>query len=59
MPIIAYLALYGEKALKNIKKNLEKNIKYLGLNENSTAEEVPEVITIIFNQIAKKCTKKT
>ncbi|WP_202968683.1 transposase [Peptoniphilus porci] len=35
-----------------------KVVKYLGLNENSTAEEVLEVVTTVFNQTAKECADK-
>lgn len=35
-----------------------KVIECLGLNENSTAEEVLEVVRMFFNQIAKECTDK-
>ncbi|WP_455258833.1 transposase, partial [Peptoniphilus asaccharolyticus] len=35
-----------------------KAIKHLGLNENSTAEEVLEVVRTVFNSIAKECIDK-
>lgn len=46
-------------SIENYQEKLRiKVIEYLGLNENSTAKEVLEVVTIVFNQIKRECIDK-